>query len=348
MLAFGSGLDVWNGLFGQVGAQRAGAGSHAKIETNETGEMDAGQVAECKMATVSVVGRRWALVANWILENRYNLVLNAGVDTMTNSMSSRVAVHSVVRDDAATEVAGAAEDGARVRSLGLKQYQAQCTHSEKVRCCRDTHRQNGNRQTRTADQYYWEHSEVQGDHAFVRLAHRMLAQQTFRKRGTHASPLRHTEYPFLYYCHGILARGGNQCASRVRVKDALGPLSDSRREKGDPEHTRRLRVPKALERVTESRHILYPEYMRSYVALEGKAELARTGFAAGRAQGVVLGHKMFQVAKSLPDGNIRDACRAESMTESALRRQLRTGAQMWAQGGENTFHDENLCAHQQV
>jgi hypothetical protein len=211
-----------------VGAQRAGVGSHAKVATHETSEMDAGQVvvAECKIATVNVVGRHWALVANWMLENRYSLVPYAGVDTM----SSRVVVHSVVGGDAA------AEDGARVQSLGLKQNQAQCTHSEKVRCCRDTHRQNVNRQTRTADQYYWERTEeVQVDHAFVRQARRTLAQQAFRKRRIHAScpewthtqtiasSLRRTERLFLYYCHGNLGCEGNQRASRV----GLGPLSDS-------------------------------------------------------------------------------------------------------------------------
>ena len=80
------------------------------------------------------------------------------------------------------------------------------------------------------------------DHAFVRLVHKTLAQQTFRKRRIHAScpewthtqmiasSLRHTEHLFLYYCHGNPACGGNQCVSRVRVEDALGPLSDSQPE----------------------------------------------------------------------------------------------------------------------
>lgn len=88
-------------------------------------------------------------------------------------------------------------------------------------------------------------------------------------------------------------------------------------------------MPNSLEHAAEGRCILYPGYMRSCVALEGNAELPRAGFAAGRAQGVGLGNKMFQDAKSLLDGNIRGAFRAESTTGSALRRQLRTRAQMW-------------------
>lgn len=98
MVAFVSELGVWGGQFGQVGARRVGVESHAKVETNETSEMDAGQVvaAECKIAIANVMGRHWALVANWMLENRYSLVLYAGVDTMAKSMSSHAVVHSVV------------------------------------------------------------------------------------------------------------------------------------------------------------------------------------------------------------------------------------------------------------
>lgn len=88
--------------------------------------------------------------------------------------------------------------------------------------------------------------------------------------------------------------------------------------------------------------------MRSYVALEGKGELPRTGFEAGRAQGGALGRKMFRVAKSPLGGDKRDASRAESTTGSALRRRPRTEGRMWGQEGKGTFHDANLCAHQGV
>lgn len=123
-----------------------------------------------------------------MLGNCYKLMLYAGVETMSNSMHSRVVVHSVVGCDAATEVAAAAEGAARVQSPGLTQNQARCTHSEKTHCWGDTHRQNVNRQTRTADQDYREHIEdALVDHAFGRMVHRKVAQKRLRKRHTHAS-----------------------------------------------------------------------------------------------------------------------------------------------------------------
>ena len=88
--------------------------------------------------------------------------------------------------------------------------------------------------------------------------------------------------------------------------------------------------------------------MRSYVVPEGKAELPRTGFGAGRARGVDLVRKMFRVAKSRLDGNMQDAPRAESTTGSALCRQPRTEGRMWEQERKDTFHDANLCAHRRV
>lgn len=84
--------------------------------------------------------------------------------------------------------------------------------------------------------------------------------------------------------------------------------------------------------------------MRSCVVLESTAELPRTGFETGRA----LGHKMFQVAKSLIGEDMPDASHAESTTGSALRQQPRTEARMWEQEGKDTFHDANLCAHPRV
>lgn len=138
-----------------------------------------------------------------------------------------------------TEVAG--EDVVRVQLLERGQNQEQCTHSEKARCCRlDTRPQNVNHQTRTVDQHCQEHTEeVQVDHAFARLAHRTMAQQTFRKRRTHASCpewtniqmfasfLRRTEHLFLYCWHEILARERNQRVIPVRVEDASDLPEDS-------------------------------------------------------------------------------------------------------------------------
>lgn len=92
------------------------------------------------------------------------------------------------------------------------------------------------------------------DHAFARLVHRTMAQQTFRKERTHAScpewtdiqmiasSLRRTEHLFPYYRHGILARERNWYAIPVRVVDASKPPEDSRPDWGDPEHNRILRV----------------------------------------------------------------------------------------------------------
>lgn len=108
-------------------------------------------------------------------------------------------------------------------------------------------------------------------------------------------------------------------------------------------------MPEALKHAAEGRYILRCGYMRLHVAPEGKTELLpRTGPRVGRAQGLVRGHRMFQVGKNPLDGNMRDASRAESTSGSALSRQLRKQARMWGEVDENTFHDENLCAHQQV
>ena len=126
------------------------------------------------------------------------------------------------------------------------------------------------------------------------------------------------------------------------MEDALDPLQDSQPVRGGPECTQYLCVPVALEHAPEGRYILCRGYMRLHVALEGKIELPRTGFGVGR------GHRKFQDGKNPVDGNMRDACRAESTSGNALSRQLRRQARLWGEVGENTIHDENLCAHQQV
>lgn len=105
-------------------------------------------------------------------------------------------------------------------------------------------------------------------------------------------------------------------------------------------------MPQAREHGTEGRYILNPAYMRSYVALEGKGELPRTESETGRAPEVGLGCRMFQVAKSRLDENMRCGSRAEDMTGSALCRWERWQARMWAQEDEDTCHDANLCVHQ--
>ena len=112
----------------------------------------------------------------------------------------------------------------------------------------------------------------------------------------------------------------------------------------DPEHRGRLRAPKALE----GRCILYPEYMRSCVALEGKGEplRAEVEVEVGHALGVVLGHKKSRVAKSPLGGDIRNGSHAENTTGSVWRRRLRTQARKWGQRGADTFRDANLRAHQ--
>lgn len=132
------------------------------------------------------------------------------------------------------------------------------------------------------------------------------------------------------------------------MSDALDPLEYSRREWEDPERTRRLRVPKALEDALEGKYILCPEYMRSYVALEGKGEPPRTGPEVGRAPEVDLERRMYQAWRSPLGGNIRGESRVEGTAGSVSHRPLRTRTQAWEQAGECTSHDENLCAHLQV
>lgn len=98
----------------------------------------------------------------------------------------------------------------------------------------------------------------------------------------------------------------------------------------------------------ESKHILNLGYMRSCAAPEGKDELLRSESEAGRVEEVAFGRMMFQVAKSHLDGNMWDGSRAEGTCEGALHQQWRRQAQRWAQEGEDTFHDVNLCVHRQL